>query len=64
MINYMMIMLLALAYPMYCMIVCMWFFFLAMIINLIEGSRWARFGVSKEVKILLHSPRGLVYISA
>jgi len=43
MINYMMIMLLALAYPMYCMIVCMWFFFLAMIINLIDGSRWARF---------------------
>jgi len=35
----MMNMLLALAYP-FC---CMWLFFLAMIINLIDGSRWVRF---------------------
>jgi len=36
-------MLLALAYPVYVWLSCMWFFFLAMIINLIDGSRWARF---------------------
>jgi len=36
-------MLLALAYLFIVWLSCMWFFFLAMIINLIDGSRWARF---------------------
>jgi len=37
---------LALAYPVVVWLSCMWFFFLAMIINLIDGSRWARFSWS------------------
>jgi len=43
MIDYMMIMLLALAYPFCCMVVLYVVVLLAMIINLIDGSRWARF---------------------
>jgi len=33
-------MLLALAYPVVVWLSCMWLFFLAMIINWIDGSRW------------------------
>jgi len=42
----MMKILLALAYLVCLWLSCMWFFFLAMIINLIDGSRWARFSWS------------------
>ena len=42
----MMDMLLALAYPFCCMVVLYVAVFLAMIINLVDGSRWAKFSWS------------------
>jgi len=39
-------MLMALAYPFRTWLCCMWLSFLAMIINLVDGSRWARFSWS------------------
>jgi len=51
-------MLLALAYPFRCMVVLYVAVFLAMIINLVDGSRWARLMVNKRMVISLLSHLG------
>jgi len=65
MIDYMMITLLALAYPVYCMVVL---YVVLLSCDDHQFNLWEQMGevpeVSKEVEILLHSPCGLVVISA